>query len=128
MSVAYGAGLRASGVVALKVGDIDSQSMVLRVDQGKGKKDRYAILSPLMLDALRAWWRHARAKGKMPDGVWLFPGLNPIDSLTPRQLNRAIHLAPMVSFQRAATRPGLSAIEIGPRPCGTTPGLPRPKL
>ncbi len=93
LSVAYGAGLRASEVVALKVGDIDSKRMILRIDQGKGKKDRYAILSPLMLDALRAWWRHARAKGKMPDGGWLFPGLNPIDSLTPRQLNRAIHHA-----------------------------------
>lgn len=93
LSVAYGAGLRASEVVSLKVGDIDSKRMVLRIEQGKGQKDRYAILSPLMLEALRQWWRHARAKGKMLDGGWLFPGMNPIDPITPRQLNRAIHHA-----------------------------------
>src|SRR5581483_2158704 len=93
LSVAYGAGLRASEVVSLKVGDIDSQRMCLRVDQGKGKKDRYAILSPLMLQTLRAWWKEARAKGKMLDGGWLFPGMSPIDPLTPRQLNRAIRHA-----------------------------------
>jgi len=93
LSVAYGAGLRASEVVSLKVGDVDSQRMCLRVDQGKGKKDRYAILSPLMLQTLRAWWKEARAKGKMLDGGWLFPGMSPIDPLTPRQLNRAIRHA-----------------------------------
>lgn len=91
LSVAYGTGLRASEVVALKVGDIDSQRMTLRVEQGKGRKDRYAMLSPVLLERLRVWWRVARAQGKMPGGGWLFPGLNPIDSLTTRQLNRAIH-------------------------------------
>ena len=91
LSVAYGTGLRASEVVALKVGDIDSQRMTLRVEQGKGRKDRYAMLSPVLLERLRVWWRVARAQGKMLDGGWLFPGLNPIESLTTRQLNRAIH-------------------------------------
>jgi integrase/recombinase XerD len=62
LSVAYGAGLRASEVVALKVGDIDSTRMTLRIEQGKGHKDRYAMLSPLLLERLRAWWRVARAK------------------------------------------------------------------
>jgi integrase len=57
LSVAYGAGLRASEVVALKVGDVDSQRMTLRVEQGKGCKDRYAMLSPVLLQRLRAWWR-----------------------------------------------------------------------
>ena len=93
LAVAYGTGLRASEVVALKVGDIDSQRMTLRVEQGKGQKDRYAMLSPILLERLRVWWRVARAQGKMLDGGWLFPGLNPIESLSTRQLNRAIHAA-----------------------------------
>jgi site-specific recombinase XerD len=93
LSVAYGAGLRASEVVALKVTDIDSQRMILRIEQGKGSKDRYAMLSPVLLERLRGWWRVARAQGKMPEGGWLFPGLNPIESLSCRQLNRAVHAA-----------------------------------
>jgi len=93
LSVAYGAGLRASEVVALKVGDIDSQRMTLRIEQGKGRKDRYAMLAPLLLERLRTWWRVARAQGKMLEGGWLFPGLNPIESLSTRQLNRAVHAA-----------------------------------
>jgi integrase/recombinase XerD len=93
LAVAYGTGLRASEVAALKVGDIDSQRMTLRVEQGKGQKDRYAMLSPILLERLRVWWRVARAQGKMLDGGWLFPGLNPIESLSTRQLNRAIHAA-----------------------------------
>lgn len=93
LSVAYGAGLRASEVVGLKVGDIDSQRMTLRIEQGKGRKDRYALLSPVLLERLRAWWRVARAQGKMLDGGWLFPGQHPIDPLSTRQLNRAVHAA-----------------------------------
>ena len=93
LSIAYGAGLRASEVIALKVGDIDSQRMTLRVEQGKGRKDRYAMLSPVLLERLRGWWRVAHAQGKMLPGGWLFPGLNPMDPLTTRQLNRAIHAA-----------------------------------
>ena len=93
LALAYGTGLRASEVVHLKVGDIDSQRMTLRVEQGKGHKDRYAMLSPILLGRLRAWWRVARAQGKMPDGGWLFPGLDPIDPLSTRQLNRAVHAA-----------------------------------
>src|ERR1700741_2251170 len=60
LSVAYGAGLRASEVVSLKVTDIDSVRMILRVEQGKGRKDRYAMLSPLLLGLLREWWRIGR--------------------------------------------------------------------
>ena len=81
LSVPYGTGLRASEVVALKVTDIDSQRMTLRVEQGKGRKDRYAMLSPLLLERLRTWWRVARAQGKMLDGGWLFPGMNPLDPM-----------------------------------------------
>jgi site-specific recombinase XerD len=93
LSVAYGAGLRASEVIALKVGDIDSERMTLRVEQGKGRKDRYAMLSPLLLERLRAWWRVAHAQGKIFAKGWLFPGLNPMDPLTARQLNRAVRAA-----------------------------------
>ena len=93
LSVAYGAGLRASEVVSLKVGDIDSQRMTLRIQRGKGQKDRYAMLSPVMLERLRTWWRVAKSQGKMLPGGWLFPGMNPMDPLSTRQLNRAIHAA-----------------------------------
>ena len=67
-SLAYGAGLRVSEVATIKVSDIDSQRMLLRVEQGKRRKDRYGILSPKMLKLLRDWWLIARPK------VWLFPG------------------------------------------------------
>jgi integrase/recombinase XerD len=93
LAVAYGTGLRANEVISLRVTDIDSQRMTLRVEQGKGGKDRYAMIPPVLLERLRVWWRVARAQGKMLDGGWLFPGLNPINPLTARQLNRAIHEA-----------------------------------
>src|SRR6266705_2554961 len=72
LSVAYGAGLRAAEVVSLKVCDIDSKRMVIRVEQGKGRKDRNVMLSPLLLDLLREWWKAARPQG------WLFPGRDPV--------------------------------------------------
>jgi site-specific recombinase XerD len=87
LSVAYGAGLRVSEVVALKIGDIDSKRMVIRVEQGKGRKDRYVMLSPHLLELLRAWWKAARPQG------WLFPGRDPVQPMTTRQLNRACHAA-----------------------------------
>jgi integrase/recombinase XerD len=87
LSVAYGAGLRVSEVVALKVSDIDSKRMMLRVEQGKGRRDRHAMLSPLLLDLLRDWWRIARPQ------VWLFPGRDPLKPMSTRQLNRACHAA-----------------------------------
>jgi len=93
LTVAYATGLRASEVISLKVGDVDSQRMTLRVEQGKGSKDRYAMLPPLLLERLRAWWRVGHAQGKILPGGWLFPGLNPMDPLSTRQLNRAIHFA-----------------------------------
>ncbi len=71
LSVAYGAGLRASEVCALKVTDIDSERMTLRVEQGKGGKDRYAMLSPVLLERLRAWWRVRHAQGKILPNGWL---------------------------------------------------------
>jgi integrase/recombinase XerD len=97
LSVAYGAGLRASEVASLRVGDIDSERMTLRIQEGKGGKDRYAMLSPVLLERLRSWYRVARAQGKMLEGGWLFPGMDPIEHLTPRQLNRAVHAAALAA-------------------------------
>jgi site-specific recombinase XerD len=91
LSVAYGAGLRASEIISLKVEDIDSTRMVIRVEQGKGRKDRYVMLSPYLLDLLRAWWKSARPRG------WLFPGRDLGQPLTTRQLNRACHAAAMMA-------------------------------
>jgi len=87
LSVAYGAGLRVAEVISLKVSDIDSKRMIIRVEQGKGHKDRNVMLSPHLLDLLRAWWRVARPQG------WLFPGRTPVQPMTPRQLRRACHAA-----------------------------------
>jgi site-specific recombinase XerD len=69
--------------------DSDSERMVIRVEQGKGRKDRYAMLSQPLLDLLRAWWLAARPLGVMLPGGWLFPGQNPVNPLTTRQLRRA---------------------------------------
>ena len=87
LSVAYGAGLRASEVVCLRVSDIDSKRMVIRAEQGKGRKDRYVMLSPHLLQLLRAWYKTAKPQG------WLFPGRDRVQPITTRQLNRACHAA-----------------------------------
>jgi len=83
-SVAYGGGLRASEVTHLKVGDIDSDRMLIRVEQGKGRKDRHVMLSPSLLGLLRDYYREARPAG------WLFPGRNRVDPISTRQFNRAV--------------------------------------
>jgi len=93
LGTAYGAGLRVSEVVALKVSDIDSTRMLIRVEQGKGRKDRHAMLSPQLLELLRAWWREGKRRGVMLPQGWLFPGRNPVMPLSTRQLNRAVHAA-----------------------------------
>ena len=87
LSIAYGCGLRVSEVANLKVADIDSARMLIRVEQGKGRKDRYVMLSPDLLDLLRQWWLVKRPRG------WLFPGQQPAQPITTRQLNRACHAA-----------------------------------
>jgi putative transposase/integrase-like protein/transposase-like zinc-binding protein len=87
MEIAYGAGLRLNEVLRLKVTDIDSQRMILRVDQGKGKKDRSVMLSPKLLDTLRAYWRQSRPKG------WLFPGQGAKRPMNPTILQRAFKRA-----------------------------------
>lgn len=87
LSIAYGCGLRVSEIANLKVADIDSARMLIRVEQGKGCKDRYFMLAPGLLDLLRQWWRVKRPLG------WLFPGQQPGQPITTRQLNRACHAA-----------------------------------
>lgn len=76
LMTAYAAGLRVSEATHLKATDIDSQRMMLRVDQGKGRKDRYVMLSPRLLDELRAYWKAAHPT------LWLFPGDHPDQPIT----------------------------------------------
>ena len=91
LSVAYGAGLRASEVVSLKVSDIDSTRMVIRIEQGKGGKDRYVMLSEPLLHLLRRYWKASRPQ------AWLFPGQNPVNPLSVRQLRRACRAAALAA-------------------------------
>ena len=105
LSMAYGAGLRAGEVVSLKVSDIDSARMLIRVEQGKGRKDRHAMLSPHLLDLLRAWWREGRGRDVMLPQGWLFPGRNPVMPLSTRQMNRAVHAAAQAAGIRKQVTP-----------------------
>jgi site-specific recombinase XerD len=98
LGISYGAGLRASEVCNLKVKDIDSDRMLIHVDDGKGGRDRKAMLSPSLLDLLREYWRESRPEG------WLFPGKPKITPLSPRQLNRAFTSAKhMAGISKPAT-------------------------
>jgi len=87
MMVAYGAGLRLGELINLKVTDIDSQRMMIRVEQAKGNKDRYTLLSQRLLNELRAYWRIYRPR------TWLFPGKTPDRQLNESGIQRAVILA-----------------------------------
>jgi integrase/recombinase XerD len=90
---AYAAGLRISEVLALRVDDIDSQRMVIRVRQGKGGKDRYVMLSARLLTLLREYWKaHRRRKSYCP-GPWLFPGNAPGRPITDDAVYQACRAA-----------------------------------
>ena len=93
LSVAYGSGLRASEIVHLKISDIDRDRKIIHVEDGKGQRDRNAMLSPALHKILRAWYRQGQAQRKMLPGGWLFPGQNPVDPLSARQLSRAFRQA-----------------------------------
>ena len=93
LGTAYGAGLRVSEVAALKVDDIDSTRMLIRVEQGKGRKDRNAMLSPQLLALLRLWWREGKRRSVMLPHGWLFPGRSCTEPISTRQINRAVHEA-----------------------------------
>ena len=93
LGTAYGAGLRVSEVAALKVDDIDSTRMLIRIEQGKGGKDRNAMLSPHLLALLRLWWRDGKRRNLMMPHGWLFPSRSPIEPISTRQINRVTHRA-----------------------------------
>ena len=98
LSIGYGAGLRASEVTNLKVRNIDSDRMLIHVERGKGGKDRDVMLSPSLLELLRAYWREARPQG------WLFPGQSWVEPMSTRSLNRAFNSAKaMVGIKKPAT-------------------------
>jgi integrase/recombinase XerD len=87
MELAYGGGLRLGEVLNLKVSDIDSQRMTIRIEQGKGRKDRYVMLSPTLLETLRTYWRACRPRG------WLFPGHDEGRHLDPTAVQKMVALA-----------------------------------
>jgi len=98
LSISYGAGLRASEVCNLKVAGIDSDRMLIHVDEGKGSKDRKVMLSPGLLELLRDYWFEARPAG------WLFPGKPKINPVSSRQLGRAFNSTKhLVGITRPAT-------------------------
>jgi site-specific recombinase XerD len=105
LGVAYGAGLRVSEVAHLKVDDIDSTRMLIRVEQGKGRKDRNAMLSPQLLELLRLWWRRGKQSGVMLPHGWLFPGRSCTDPISSRQLHRAVQEAAEVAGIRKKVSP-----------------------
>ncbi len=90
LSVAYGAGLRVAEVSALKVGDVDSERMLLRVERGKGGQYRNAMLSTDLLALLRQWWQVGRQQGVMHRDGWLFPGQHAMKPISTRQLHRIV--------------------------------------
>ena len=105
LGVAYGAGLRVSEVAHLKVDDIDSTRMLIRIEHGKGRKDRNAMLSPQLLELLRLWWREGKRRGVMLPHGWLFPGRSCTDPISSRQLHRAVQEAAEVAGIRKRVSP-----------------------
>ena len=93
LTACYAAGLRVSEAVSLRAADIDSRRQVIRIHQGKGRKDRYVMLSPRLLAVLRDYWRTIRPATRQ----WLFPGLSPIHPLSPQAVVRACHKAQRLS-------------------------------
>ena len=90
LSVAYGSGLRVAEVAALKVGNIDSERMLLRVERGKGGRYRNAMLPADLLTLLREWWKVGRQQGVMHAQGWLFPGQDPMKPISTRHLHRVV--------------------------------------
>ncbi len=90
----YAAGLRRSEAAHLQVNDIDSARMTITVRQGKGQKDRLVMLSPVLLQTLRQYWRHNKPK------QWLFPGENPDQPISDNDV--------FAVFQNAVRRAGIT--------------------
>lgn len=87
LTTAYAAGLRVGEVTRLKVSSIDSKRMLIHIENGKGGRDRYAMLSPRLLEILRAYWKRVRP------GLWLFPGRDPSGHVTARTIQGACRVA-----------------------------------
>ena len=100
LTTCYAAGLRISEVVHLRPTDIDSQRMVIRVEQGKGQKDRYVMLSPKLLETLRSYWRVVR-----PQGEWLFEGDVPGQPISTSAVELACRKARRLSRIRKPIKP-----------------------
>src|SRR6202041_928302 len=90
LSVAYGAGLRVAEVSTLKVTDVDSERMLLRVERGKGGRYRNAMLPADLLTLLREWWKVGHQQGGMHRDGWLFPGQHAMKPISTRQLHRIV--------------------------------------
>jgi site-specific recombinase XerD len=90
LSVAYGSGLRVAEVAALKVSNIDSERMLLRVERGKGGRYRNAMLPTDLLSLLREWWKAGRQQGVMHAQGWLFPGQDAMKPISTRHLHRVV--------------------------------------
>jgi integrase/recombinase XerD len=102
LTLAYGCGLRAGEVVRLRAGDIDSEQMIIRIVQSKGRKDRHVMLPAEVLKLLRQWWKvrpSASNNGVAPEQRWLFPGRRQHQPMTTRQFSRL--------FKEAAKAAGL---------------------
>lgn len=102
LTLAYGCGLRAGEVVRLTAGDIDSQQMIIRIVQSKGRKDRHVMLPAEVLELLRLWWKERSTEhdtGVTPQRRWLFPGRSEHRPLTVRQFGRL--------FKEAAAAAGI---------------------
>jgi site-specific recombinase XerD len=100
LTVAYAAGLRVSEITHLRVSDIDAKRSVIRVEQGKGRKDRYVMLSPRLLEVLRDYWRTNRPKGE-----YLFPGASPERPITRASVASACRQAAKCSGLRKRITP-----------------------
>ena len=90
LAVAYGAGLRVAEVAMLKVADVDSARMLIRVERGKGGRFRHALLATDLLALLRDWWRIGRQQGVLHRDGWLFPGQHAMKPISTRQLHRIV--------------------------------------
>jgi integrase/recombinase XerD len=125
LSVAYGAGLRAAEVVSLKVGDIDSERMVIRVEQGKGSKDRYAMLSPKLLTLLRHWYQGGPG-GRQDAARWVVvPGAQPHRSVVEAPTQSALSCRGAGSRARQACVAAHAASLVRDAPAGAEDRHPR---
>lgn len=108
LTISYGCGLRAGEVARLRVGDIDREQKIIRVVQGKGRKDRNAMLPAEVLVLLETWWRERpkwRDAGIVPQQLWIFPGRDDDTPITPRQYSRLFQEAVAAAGIR---KPGLT--------------------